>query len=177
MKWHPWHLWECYHAGMYDGEAIGSNEQLRQRYADFLSDVDLFRSCIMRVMKEWPISCEHFLTKPGNRIAWLGQAAMCIHTGVPRKHRTGFMLLSADQQRAANEVARQELERYEAENPRLFGQVEEAGISRGHTGRSPELPNGRMPSAVLQGHRSGDPEERSPDGIVGVLSTEIEMVQ
>lgn len=177
MTWRPWHLWECYHAGMYDGEVIGSNEELRQRYADFLSDADLFRSCIVRVMKEWPISCEHFLTKPGNRIAWLGQAAMCIHTGVPRKHRAGFMLLSPEKQRSANEVARQELERYEAENPRLFGQMEGAGISGGHTGRGAELPNERMPSALLQGHCDCHPEKRSPDGITRVHSSEIEVVQ
>ena len=162
---------------MYDGEAIGSNEELRQRYADFLSDADLFRSCIVLVMKEWPISCEHFLTKPGNRIAWLGQAAMCIHTGVPRKHRAGFMLLSPEQQKAANEVARQEIERYEAENQRLFGQMEGTGISGGYTGRGAELPNERMPSTILQGHRDSDTEERSPDGITRVRTTEIEVVQ
>ena len=50
-----------------------------------------------RVVKEWPVSCEHFLTKHGmNRIAWLGQASMCIETGIPRFFRGGFNLMTQE---------------------------------------------------------------------------------
>jgi len=40
-----------------------------------------------------------------NRIAWLGQAAMCYATGIPAKFRAGFNLLSDVQQKEANQVA------------------------------------------------------------------------
>ena len=40
-----------------------------------------------------------------NRIAWLGQAAMCYATGIPAAYRSGFYLLSEKQQREANETA------------------------------------------------------------------------
>ena len=40
-----------------------------------------------------------------NRIAWLGQAAMCYATGVPSKYCSGFNLLTNEQQNTANEIA------------------------------------------------------------------------
>jgi hypothetical protein len=40
-----------------------------------------------------------------NRIAWLGQAAMCYATGIPSKYRNGFNLLTEEQQQKANEIA------------------------------------------------------------------------
>ena len=40
-----------------------------------------------------------------NRIAWLGQAAMCYSTGVPSKFCSGFNLLTTDQQDKANVTA------------------------------------------------------------------------
>ena len=44
-----------------------------------------------------------------NRIAWLGQASMCIETGLPRKFKSGFMLLTPQQQNAANNAAEEVL--------------------------------------------------------------------
>ena len=40
-----------------------------------------------------------------NRIAWLGQAAMCYSTGIPSKFCAGFNLLSSEQQDRANLIA------------------------------------------------------------------------
>ena len=40
-----------------------------------------------------------------NRIAWLGQAAVCYVTGVPSKFASGWGLLSAEQQENANRIA------------------------------------------------------------------------
>ena len=55
---------------------------------------------------QWPVSCEQFLSNEEiNRIAWLGQASMCIETRVPRVFRGGFRLLSNRQQSAANTLA------------------------------------------------------------------------
>jgi len=75
-------------------------------YSIFLSDIEWFESAMCRVGEEWPLSCEHFLSNAAtNRLAWLGQAAMCISTGVPAAFRGGFKLLSVDAQRTANQVA------------------------------------------------------------------------
>jgi hypothetical protein len=40
-----------------------------------------------------------------NRIAWLGQAAVCYATGVPATFAGGFYLLNGEQQDKANNIA------------------------------------------------------------------------
>ncbi len=40
-----------------------------------------------------------------NRIAWLGQAAVCFSTGIPSKFCSGWGLLDDEQQYLANEIA------------------------------------------------------------------------
>lgn len=164
---------------MYDGHCELSYEDGNAAYADFLSDPEWFADAIDAMMKEWPISCEHFLTKPGNRLAWIGQASACHEMGLPRRFRYGFNLMDLDQQRRANAVAKMKLTEWEdAQKDRsLREQMEGTGISGGHTGRSPIGINAHGPSAVLQSHSYCNPEKRSPDGIVGVCSAEIEVVQ
>jgi hypothetical protein len=104
--WHPWTSWECIPAGMYDSPAGRSPEIAKQAYANFLGDTPRFEAALERVITEWPISCEHFLSNEGiNRIAWLGQASMCIATGVPACFRGGFKLLHPHEQRIANAAA------------------------------------------------------------------------
>lgn len=111
--WHPWTKWECYEAGMFDGKVELSPDECRQEYAKFLRDIPRFEAALVRVLSEWPISCEHFLSNRNfNRIAWLGQAAMCIETGIPCVYRAGFSLLTPDEQHAANMKAKQFLDRW-----------------------------------------------------------------
>ena len=91
----------------YDGEIVDHDILLRL-YTDFLRDIPRFKLALHRVKQEWPLSCEQFLLNESiNRIAWLGQAAMCIDTGIPRKYRAGFMLLSAQEQESANRTAQE----------------------------------------------------------------------
>ena len=94
---------------MYETKTEGiSADEAKIAYRDFLSNLPGFRSAMERVAREWPISCEHFLLSQDiNRIAWLGQSAMCITTGISRAFRSGFMLLTGEQQRAANLEAEQ----------------------------------------------------------------------
>lgn len=110
---HPWWKWECYPSGFYSTDApYGlTPDEARDFYRIFLSDLDWFDSAMDRVMREWPNSCEQFLTNTSlNRIAWLGQSSMCIATGVPSVFRGGFRLLTIDQQNAANGAAQKRLE-------------------------------------------------------------------
>lgn len=104
---HVYTDWECYKAGLYATTKDGMTKtQCEQAYAEFLSDSDKFSDALSHVITEWKNSCEHYLTNSEmNRIAWLGQAAMCYATGVPATFRGGFNLMPISKQNEANEVA------------------------------------------------------------------------
>lgn len=113
--YHTWDKWECYPAGFYeDHPPVGMTPQEAVRaYRDFLRDTPRFEAALARVLAEWPTSCEHYLSNVNmNRIAWLGQAAMCIATRVPSCFRGGFNLLTKTEQRIANETALAALNRW-----------------------------------------------------------------
>jgi len=102
-------------------------EQCQQAYADYLSDDEKFKEGLNGVINNWIHSCEHYLTnKAMNRIAWLGQAAMCYSTGVPSKFCAGFNLLSQQQQDRANEIALEALNTWMAKYGRESVSMEEA---------------------------------------------------
>jgi ParB-like chromosome segregation protein Spo0J len=104
---HTFEKWECHKAGFYASKKEGMTaEQCQLTYAEYLSNEDRFREGLNGVINEWINSCEHYLTnKAMNRIAWLGQAAMCYSTGVPSKYCSGFNLLTPEQQDKANLIA------------------------------------------------------------------------
>lgn len=134
---HPWHKWECYKAGFYETRPPNdmTPDEAREFYSVFLRDTPAFEAALMRVTGEWINSCEHFLTNDQmNRIAWLGQASMCIANGVPSCFRGGFKLLSNAEQRQANGVADKwlgiwERERSsEGENTEIYRSVAQSGL-------------------------------------------------
>ena len=105
---HTYEKWECYQAGFYNNfppEGM-TKEKCEQAYHDFLADSPRFEKSLIRVIAEWVHSCEHYLTNTAmNRIAWLGQAAMCLETGIPSCFRSGYSLLSEPEQQAADNMA------------------------------------------------------------------------
>lgn len=106
--YHTWEKWECYPAGFYEDRPPDgiTPRQAVDAYATFLRDLPRFEAALVRVVGEWMNSCEHYLSNESmNRIAWLGQAAMCIDSRVPASFRAGFNLLSESEQAAANEMA------------------------------------------------------------------------
>lgn len=108
MRWNHIEDWETVKAGLYAESSPNDldAERSRQAYAEFLSDDVRFRKALQKVLKRWPVACRQFLSNESiNRIAWLGQAAMCVETGVPCKYRAGFALLTDEQQARANATA------------------------------------------------------------------------
>lgn len=125
---HTFEKWECHKAGFYASKKEGmTGEECENAYAIFLSDSERFKEALDGVLKEWKHSCEHYLTnKAMNRIAWLGQAAMCYATGIPSKYCSGFNLLSQDQQDKANIIALDALNYWMKTNNRNEVSMEEA---------------------------------------------------
>lgn len=106
--YHTWDKWECYSAGFYNDTPprnITKPEAVKM-YAEFLSDLTRFKSGLETVISTWVHSCEHYLSNENmNRIAWLGQAAMCASTGIPAAFRSGYNLLSDEQKESADSLA------------------------------------------------------------------------
>jgi len=129
---HTFEKWECHKAGFYKSNFEGKTaDQCREMYREFLSDYELFAEVLEGVISDWKNSCEHYLTNFAmNRIAWLGQAAMCYHTGVPSKFCGGFNLLTDSEQEKANGVALVALNKWLSANGREEVSMDE-GLSLG----------------------------------------------
>jgi len=141
--YHPWFKWECFRDGFYTpGPPPGmDDESCRIAYADFLADTDKFISYMSIVSDCWVHSCEHFLTNESmNRVAWLGQAAMCAATSVPCYYRGGFKLLTDSQQAAANKAAENHLRKwvheYKTEGSKVRQGLEAPRLPKRNSGRS-----------------------------------------
>lgn len=117
---HTYDKWECYRAGFYATTKEGmTKRECEEAYRHFLADDEKFREALECVTTEWVHSCQHYLSNGSmNRIAWLGQAAMCYATGIPAIYRSGFFLLTPAEQTRANETALEYLNRWLVENGR-----------------------------------------------------------
>lgn len=117
--YHRFEAWECLPAGFYETHPPQegmTDEECRDAYAAFLSDDDRFRTALDQVLAEWTNSCEHYLSNERmNRIAWLGQAAMCRATGVGRQYRSGYNRLTKEQQERADTTALEYLNKWLAD--------------------------------------------------------------
>lgn len=114
--YHTWDQWEAFEAGFFNSTLANRNLSegaCKAMYAEFLRDIPRFRAAMEGVLRDWPKSTEHNLTNPRmNRIAWLGQAAMCWETGMPAAFCNGFSLMTAKEQKAANIAALDYLNRF-----------------------------------------------------------------
>lgn len=105
--YHQWDKWECYPAGFYENSVKGkTKDECEKEYALFLADSERFKRALWKVIKKWKNSCEHYLTNEKmNRIAWLGQASICIDSGIPSCYRSGYFQLTTEQQKEADLIA------------------------------------------------------------------------
>lgn len=104
---HTYEKWECYKSGFYNSHKEGmTRDDCELEYKNLLSNENEFRKALDGVIKTWKYSCEHYLTNESlNRIAYLGQAALCYAKGIPSVFRGGFNLLTQEEQDKANKIA------------------------------------------------------------------------
>jgi hypothetical protein len=117
---HTWDKWECYRAGFYESaHPTKSHEECEIEFAQILSNQILFGEILEKLIHEWVNSCQHYLTnKAMNRIAWLGQAAVCYHSGIPSRYSSAWFDISDENRAAANETALIYLNNWLSENGR-----------------------------------------------------------
>lgn len=125
---HTYEKWECHKAGFYASKKEGwTHEQCKNEFKRILSDQKLFASVLEKVTSEWKNSCEHYLTnKAMNRIAWLGQAAVCYESGVPSIYSGAWFDMDEKTQAEANETALFYLNKWLSNHKQLVLDFEEA---------------------------------------------------
>lgn len=112
---HTFDNWECYKAGFYSTKppAGMTKDDCKKVFCDIMRDGVRFSEALEGVTSEWKSSCEHYLTNVAmNRIAWLGQAAVCYDSGVSSEFRGGWQMLTEREQEQANIIALEYLNRW-----------------------------------------------------------------
>lgn len=114
--WHPYWFWEEFYFNMW-GEVPNRKEWLA-RAIEFTGDHELYGRWMLQVVKEWPFSCAHNLTKRGTgRKAWIGHAAVARAIQCPEDIvREAWGYLTREQQDLANMKAQQAIEKWESQN-------------------------------------------------------------
>ncbi len=132
---HTYEKWECYKAGFYDTTKEGmTKEECEDGYRDLLTNEKEFRGALTHIIDNWKHSCEHYLTNSAmNRIAWLGQAALCYARGIPAVYRGGYNLLTKEEQDRANNIALEYLNLWLQKNNREQTSIEQAMPDREST--------------------------------------------
>lgn len=103
--YHPFWDWEEVDHNMW-GEVKNKKKAL-SRAIKFTGDHRKYGRFMMRVVKEWPVSCENALTDYNrNRRAWVGHAACALAEGIPEDIvRLAWGELTDEQQILANREA------------------------------------------------------------------------
>ena len=111
--YHPYTEWEEVSHNMW-GDVEGEKEWL-ERAIEFTGNHQLYGSFMMRVISEWPVSCENALTDYNiNRKAWIGHAAAALAMQCPEHiTRKAWKHLSYEQQYLANEEASRAIRTWE----------------------------------------------------------------
>lgn len=125
---HTYDKWECNKAGFYANVKKGmTHEECENEYIRLLTNLELFASVLEAVINEWKYSCEQYLTnRSTNRIAWLGQAAVCYHSGVPARYKSAWSRITQEDQNKANLIALDALNKWMKANGRENVPLEEA---------------------------------------------------
>jgi hypothetical protein len=115
---HHYEKWEDFKNGMWRRESKQNETDYLNRAIEFTGDHQLYGSWMLRVIEEWPISCENNLTFMGmNRRAWVGHAAACMAINSPEYiTRAAWGRLTKDQQDLANKQADKAIRIWEQKN-------------------------------------------------------------
>lgn len=101
---------------------------MAQQSAALLSDQERFRSAAERVTTEWGTASAVNMTRDGNRLAWIGQAACCIDHGATEVAvRVGWSMMAETDRQNANRTASEVADIWESRdrnNPCRSGQLE-----------------------------------------------------
>ena len=127
--YHPVCDWEEVRHNMYG--SVDNKKEWLKKAVKFTGDHALYGRFMMRVINEWPISCENALTDLNmNRKAWVGHAAVALAIGCPEDIvREAWGLLTDEQRILANNQAQRAIDEWEfnyRESKGIYQQVAES---------------------------------------------------
>ena len=111
--YHPYWDWEEVDANMWG--YVKNRSAFLRKAIDFTGDHKKYGRFMLRVVSEWPVSCENSLTDYNlNRKAWVGHAACAMAIGCPEDiTREAWGKLSDEQRLLANREAARAIQRWE----------------------------------------------------------------
>lgn len=104
---HPYTKWEDFKNGMWNKVEDSIEDEMLQIAIEFTGDHKKYGLAMLRVIEEWPMTCEHNLTDNGiNQRAFIGHCAVCLELKIPEYiTRMAWHYLSQKQQDLANNQA------------------------------------------------------------------------
>jgi len=127
----PYYEWECFKNGMYKTYSEINDYDIQFKNSILLlSNQDLFYKIGLKVLKDWPISCDNFLTNKNiNKIAFIGQVCCCYKFGCSEiVVKDAWKTLDSITQYHANKTALEILNLYERSNRRIQSKMEEIWV-------------------------------------------------
>lgn len=127
IKIRPYYEWEEYKNGMYSTEPLNENRVVKS--VALLSDPDLFRSVLIKIIKKWPVTMYYHMNSSHNKKAFLGQTACNFnHKATDREVREAWSRMNPDQQYKANLIAHKIIKTYEIQGKKIHNQLEIQGL-------------------------------------------------
>lgn len=111
--YHPVGHWEECRYNMWG--TVDDRAKCLEKAVKFTGDNERYGRYMLRVTREWPVSCENALTDYQlNRKAWIGHAACALYAKIPEDiTREAWRHLSDEQQLLANNQARRAIRSWE----------------------------------------------------------------
>lgn len=161
--YHHYETWEDYQHGMY--ETVHGKERigLLTQAIRFTGDAKLYGEWMIKVVNEWPISCEHNLTdKNLNKQAWVGHAAACMALKIPEDvTRQAWGCISEERREQANHQADIAIKAwYEKQNKTLPTKMAKTGLPQRHTRPSADTFRDAVQGSLLPNDMPSDTQER-----------------
>lgn len=113
--WHPFEILEEANSQMWGN--VNHRTTWLQLAQIFTGNAELYGEWMLRVVEAWPKSCEHNLSKGGDKRPWIGHAAVALAINCPEDIvRAAWGSLSQAQQDAANKKAEEAIEIWRTKN-------------------------------------------------------------
>ena len=113
--WHPWWLLEEVTSNMWGN--VSHRKTWLEIAKSFTGNHELYGEWMRKVADEWKHSCEHNLTKTGDKRPWIGHAAVAMALKCPEDIvREAWGHLTTEQQDLANKQASEAIEYWRSKN-------------------------------------------------------------